>query len=226
VIHELYFEGQMTATESSCSLQDWVKSIGESDREERVPVLECLQLARHLAMFVLQFNTTPLLTESWDSRDVEFFGLRPASASLAHTNQENIPRPFLKVKVSPNCTQSTTVSKLPPVNENTIRIRNRYLFRLGIIFLELAYQVPFSRLSSKPKLRAQNDYDTADQYSRLVGSILGPRYAKIVRKCLGCDFGEDVDLGSHELGAAVYRHVVVELDELIHDFENRINITE
>ena len=53
VIHELYFENQRKATEISCSLQDWVKGIGERDRTEQVPVLECLRLARHLALFVL-----------------------------------------------------------------------------------------------------------------------------------------------------------------------------
>jgi len=225
VIHELYFENQRKATEISCSLQDWVKGIGERDRTEQVPVLECLRLARHLALFVLQFHTTPLLTESWDGKDIEFFGLRPNGAACTDAGQEKIPQPFLKVKVGPTCTQNTDVSEMRPVAQNTIQIRNRYLFRLGIIFLELAYQVPFSRLGSRPKLRPQNEYDKADQYSRLVGSILGPRYAKIVRKCLGCDFGEDVDLGSHELGAAVYRHVVVELDELVHNFE-KIKITE
>jgi hypothetical protein len=202
VIHELYFESQRKATEISCSLQDWVKGIGERDRTEQVPVFECLRLARHLALFVLQFHTTPLLTESWDGKDIEFFGLRPNSAACTDVDQEKIPQPFLKVKVGPTCTQNTDVSEIRPVA-----------------------QVPFSRLGNRPKLQPQNECDKADQYSRLVGSILGPRYAKIVRKCLGCDFGEDVDLGSHELGAAVYRHVVVELDELVHDFE-KIKITE
>jgi hypothetical protein len=59
-----------------------------------------------------------------------------------------------------------------------------------------------------------------------VGSILGPRYAKIVRKCIGCDFGQDVDLSSLELEAAVHRHVIMELDELVHCFEKKMSIAE
>jgi len=111
-------------------------------------------------------------------------------------------------------------------SEQALPIRNKYLFRLGVIFLELAYQIPFSSLISRSKHGDQTEYEMADHYSRSVGSILGPRYAKIVRKCIGCDFGQDVDLSSLELEAAVHRHVITELDELVHGFEKKIEIAE
>jgi hypothetical protein len=47
-----------------------------------------------------------------------------------------------------------------------------------------------------------------------MGRTLGLPYAKIVRRCLGCDFGEDTDLNAQSLQAAFYRDVVCELERL------------
>lgn len=221
--HELYFENQEKHAEKSRPLQDWMESISKRDRTDRVPVLECLLLAKNLALLVLQFHATPLLKESWNGKDIEFFGLGPKSGLRTYYDAEKLPRPFLEVEVSPPCTQATAASESSSLAEHAIR--NNYLFRLGVIFLELAYQIPFSSLSSRSKGRNQSEFDKADQYSRSVDSIFGPRYAKIVRKCLGCDFGHDVDLRSQELRAAVYKQVVGELDILIHNFE-KVDIAE
>jgi hypothetical protein len=215
--HELYIQDEKSETGTSRSLQDWMKSIGERNRCDRVPILECLRLARNLALLVLRFHTTPLLRESWDGEDIEFFDLGAESSSRTHDEAEKLPRPFLKVEVSPAYTHTIGASELSSLAGQVVR--NNYLFRLGVIFLELAYQTPLSSLNSRNKYRDQTEFDKANQYSKIVGSILGPRYAKIVRKCLGCDFGQDVDLGSPELEAAVYRHVVVELDQLVRAFE-------
>ena len=55
--------------------------------------------------------------------------------------------------------------------------------------------------------------------------MLGPRYAKIVRKCLGCDFGHDIDLSCEELRVAVHKSVVLELEGLAQDFERKMDIS-
>jgi hypothetical protein len=48
---------------------------------------------------------------------------------------------------------------------------------------------------------------------------LGPAYAKVVRKCLWCDFGEGVtDLGDPALQASVYTSIVCELERLERGF--------
>jgi hypothetical protein len=227
--HELYFENQGKYAEKSRSLQslqDWVKSISERDRADRVPVLECLRLARNLALLVLQFHTTPLLRESWDGKDIEFLGLGPRNGSRAYSDGETLPRPFLKFEVSPTCILNVAASQTSRPSEQALPIRNNYLFRLGVIFLELAYQIPFSSLISRSKHGHQTESEKADQYSRSVGSILGPRYAKIVRKCIGCDFGQDVDLSSQQLEVAVHRHVIIELDELVLGFEKKMELAE
>ena len=227
--HDLYLENQGKYAEKSRSLQslqDWMKSISERDRTDRVPVLECLRLARNLALLVLQFHTTPLLRESWDGKDIEFFDLGLRRESRTYGDGEMLPRPFLKFEVSPTCILNVAASESSHPSEQALPIRNKYLFRLGVIFLELAYQIPFSSLISRSKHGDQTEYEMADHYSRSVGSILGPRYAKIVRKCIGCDFGQDVDLSSLELEAAVHRHVITELDELVHGFEKKIEIAE
>ena len=228
LIHDLFLENQGKYADKSCSiqsLQDWVRSISERDRTDRVPVLECLRLARNLALLVLQFHTTPLLKDSWDGKDIEFFGFG-SSESRIDGDGEMLPRPFLKFEVSQTCIPNVAASESSHLFERALPIRNKYLFRLGVIFMELAYQAPFSSLGSRFKCGDQTESEKADQYSRTVGSILGPRYAKIVRKCIGCDFGQDVDLSSPELEVAVHRHVIMELDELVLGFEKKMEIAE
>jgi hypothetical protein len=60
-----------------------------------------------------------------------------------------------------------------------------------------------------------SDFEVADRVSKNLGSSLGASYAKVVRKCLGCDFGEgETDLSDPGLQAVFYRDVVCELERL------------
>ena len=45
--------------------------------------------------------------------------------------------------------------------------------------------------------------------------MLGPRYQRIVQKCLQCNFGFGNDLETTNLQSAVYRGVVSELETMI-----------
>jgi hypothetical protein len=64
-----------------------------------------------------------------------------------------------------------------------------------------------------------SDYITADRVSKSLGSSLGVNYAKVVRKCIGCDFGEGTtDLSDPGLQAVFYRDVVCELERLEREF--------
>ncbi|KIX92198.1 uncharacterized protein Z520_12079 [Fonsecaea multimorphosa CBS 102226] len=62
---------------------------------------------------------------------------------------------------------------------------------------------------------AQNtDYYTADRARHDAASILGPRYAEVVRKCIQCDFGPVDDLEKAKLQEASHQDVIYELEEL------------
>ncbi len=58
-----------------------------------------------------------------------------------------------------------------------------------------------------------SDFEIADRVSKNLGSSLGASYAKVVRKCLGCDFGEgETDSSDPGLQAVFYRDVVCKLE--------------
>jgi len=185
---------------------------------------ESLQLARQLATAVLQFHTTPLLKSSWRSDDVVFFGL---SENDLH-KRLTIMSPHLNVQVKDD-------SEGQPLTRTTSNhcswsglAGNPYLFGLGVILIELAYQVPFRSLRNEEDLvngveDEYTDFRTAERISVQIGNGLGRTYGRIVRRCLFCNFGEDTrDLGDPTLQAAFHRDVLCELEDL----ENRMRIVQ
>ena len=60
-----------------------------------------------------------------------------------------------------------------------------------------------------------DDFSLADWLSRTLSSEMGVPYARMVRKCLACDFGQGTrDLADEGLREAFYRDVVCELERL------------
>lgn len=99
-------------------------------------------------------------------------------------------------------------------------IRNRYLHSLEVILIELAHQAPLSSFrgdenSPNPREGMDTDFFVADRVAKSMSTSLGPSYTKVVRKCLGCDFGEGTtNVNGLGLQAAFYRDVVCELERL------------
>jgi len=86
---------------------------------------------------------------------------------------------------------------------------NPYIFGLGVILLELAYQEPFCSLCLREELcqgedsyisnsqeSIQSDFFFADQLSKNLSAEIGMPYSRMVRKCLACDFS----IGTRDLG--------------------------
>ena len=75
--------------------------------------------------------------------------------------------------------------------------RNKLLFNFGIILLEIGYGRPWHDLKltiAKVPVAGENakslsDNQAAEKLAQLLVNQMGPTYSKIVRKCLGCDFG-------------------------------------
>jgi hypothetical protein len=228
--HELYLESQKDHAQGFVSLAELVGSMAarrDVDQLDRVPLLECVRLARNVALAVLQFHSTPFLKPSWSGNDIVFYGLalhtHPSQSNNVST-AERIPDPYLRIKVNRKESHSTIIHQLS-TNLEEKPIRNFYLFRLGVALLEIAYQDPLQSIRHRSGTNIQTEFEIADYYSRTVGSMLGPRYAKIVRKCLGCDFGHDIDLSCEELRVAVHKSVVLELEGLVQDFERKMDIS-
>jgi len=219
--HLIYFAPPITTSTSrkSFSLTQIIHTTSSNPDVDKFLQHERLRLARQLSSAVLQFHETPLLKDSWRSDDVVFFGKDALSTTLAspHLNVQ-VGKPHkhaLKAGA-----ESSTTSK----HDTLPYVRNPYLFGLGVILIELARQAPLSTFREECEVPDSyedrfSDYVIADRVSKSLSRSLGPKYAKVVRKCLGCDFGEGTtDLNDPGLQAAFHRDVVCELERLEREF--------
>jgi hypothetical protein len=211
------------SAKENISLAKILSNKSSKGSEVRFLEYEVLSLARQLASAVLLFHPTPVLKASWRSNDIVFFGSSSPIISLAHPHltvelcSPKSAHPRLHQKKDTSLTRNSTV-------EGQGYIRNMYLFNLGVVLLELAYQTPLQSLRASSDLNngsesRHTDFFVADRLSKTMATSLGVRYAKIVRKCLGCDFGEGTtDLEDANLQAAFYSDVVCELERLERTF--------
>lgn len=211
--HLVYFAPPITTSPSrqSFSLTQIIHKMSQSSSHaDHFLQHERLRLARQLASAVLQFHTTPMLKDSWRSDDVVFFGADAESTTLTS--------PHLNVQVGKS--NQIKSSENSTALDTNLFVRNPYLFGLGIILIELARQAPLSTFRERSELSNTqesqfSDFVIADRVSKSLGSSLGVSYAKVVRKCIGCDFGEGTtDLNDPGLQAVFYRDVVCELERL------------
>lgn len=211
--HLVYFAAPITtcSTQQSVSLAQIISSVSQKPQVDQFLQYERLRLARQLASAVLQFHATPLLKRTWRSEDVVFFG--------QSTSPGSITSPHLNVQVGKPNTNNSFLELNASSSEDIGFIRNPYLFRLGVTLIELAYQAPLLSLREDKDLTngqesKHTDFFIADRLSKSMGTSLGVNYANVVRKCLGCDFGEGTDLNNTGLQAAFYKDVVCELERL------------
>jgi hypothetical protein len=178
-----------------------------------IPLPERITLAKKLATAVLQFYATPWLTNSICSEKVLLSGIDdPADLDRRE--------PYVNVSINKPHEPLTKRATFP----SRTLIRNRLLFSLGVMLLELAYHSPLKTLqqpSDNDVHESQNtDFYTADRVRHNAASILGPRYAEVVRKCIHCDFGHGDDLGTTKLQEGFYQDVICELEELEERFKS------
>lgn len=191
------------------------------------------QIAVSLAHAVLQLHKSPWLESSWNSGDIQI-SCDEANKSYAASWSPSISRPFHLVS---NNLEPTQPSAAQPSKESIIaaesmsiipiraqrqtlvskrqggpRVRNRDLYSLGIILVELAFN---TALRQK---REESDYDDthgpdADAWidhntvCRLLENELvwemGPQYASVVRRCI---HGFDTD--THDLENPTFHDMV------------------
>jgi hypothetical protein len=215
--HLIYLKGQEPQTEQyvdvpSRSLAQLLLLNQEGSGENcGIAQGERLRLSRKLATAVLQFYSTPWLRNTWSSSDVLFQRHQPSTIGQI----EDLKEPFVDVSVRELTTATSGTQPTPcyPFAPND------FLFGLGVMLLELAYQKPLKSMQKACDVANSLDerhtlFFTAKRMSRLVSAKSGPRYGEIVRKCLACDFGRGDDLSRPALQEGVYREVVCELMEL------------
>jgi hypothetical protein len=105
-------------------------------------------------------------------------------------------------------------------------IRNRTLYVLGIVLIELCYGKLIQGLQKAEDLQCDGapgvEWCTADRLLRTkeLENHVGKRYADAVRRCIYCDFGvDDADLDNEGFQRVVYEGVLEKLEESLRHIE-------
>ncbi|KAJ5541185.1 hypothetical protein N7494_006261 [Penicillium frequentans] len=216
--------------EQQKSLADIITWMSEDELSRDLPRTAVAHIASCLAVAVLQYHSTPWLPDSWQSTQVHFSKFEEHSDN---TDEISSTTPYFRVEfkkpdegkgrsmtamaasATPTSSNSTTNA---PVTASIALARNELLFRFGIVLLELGYcqlwpQLRQRVLATLPPQR-NTDYHAAEKLAQtpLLRNRMGPRFIKIVRKCLGCDFGlGENDLANEQLQGVFLVDVVREL---------------
>jgi hypothetical protein len=179
--------------------------------------LTIFHICKQLAIALLQFYQTPWLGDSWSSDDImlptsQRDSLRLSSKPEDDTEQDAIREPFANVSI-----REDAVIHLQLTARHLSLIKNRTMFNLGKMFLELAYLKPFQALKiaedgGSSGAAEEEDFAAANRLLCSVSAKVGLNFEEIVRKCIHCDFAQGHDLGSERLQAAFYQYVIQELE--------------
>jgi len=183
--------------------------------DETLTVVDQLKLAHKTAVAILQFNTTPWLTQKWRLHDLCYFGthskfseevVRSLHLSSQISDYRQKPQVMPMEGLETNATHFYTFSE-----EEYLGINNPTLFSLGVALLELGHWKPLESLSR------EQDPNLTMTARRLAAcqTPLGPKYQKIARKCLQCTFRSGTDLSKEELQSEIYDDVVCQLERMI-----------
>ena len=196
------------------SLQEIITMSSRQGPGSRLFLEERLHLARSLAMAVIQYHATPWLRNPWRCKDIYFFDAEERIILQRSTAPISEPHIDVPIKKTP------LVSVAPGPSEHLAP--NIILFNLGIMLIELAFAATLQNLLNQKELSYRDtqyaEFFAARRLSGVVSREMGPRYSKIVQKCLGCHFASGTDLNNSELQAEYYRDVVKELEKLEEDF--------
>ncbi|KAL0262299.1 hypothetical protein SLS55_003741 [Diplodia seriata] len=192
-----------------------------------LPKLQRFVLAHKLASTVLQYYLTPWLLEDWRLQDISYFGHTTGASMedivrdmetlhLSTTFPKRIPNPNSTSASAPagdiNPGDGETTRTVKPLYRYTYGIRNMTLAKLGLALLEIGHK---KDISSFDLGSWQHDVISARILADGSYTDLGPRYQRIVRKCIECNFSAEDDLDAEDLRNAVYTNVICELESLI-----------
>lgn len=209
--HRFSTISRSSASPNLMSLRDLLRDANTSNSVECLGISHKTSLAKQLARAVLHFHTTAWLQDNWDSQSIL---VQKGNTSDTSDSSAMGPEAYATTRIHGPISNQALI----PTTPNPLVVRNRLLFGLGIVLIELAYQKPLTALIDPLDQidTAPQDvpYRAADRLSKRVSSILGANYAEAVRKCVHCDFGFGFDLKQARLQEAFYQSVVCELDSL------------
>lgn len=141
-----------------------------------------LHLAILLTCCILGLHASPWLPEDWTSKDILF---EADKGDIAHAA---LKKPYLTAILSSKMLDESSTSF------STVGIRNRPLYALGMVILEILMGKP---LDSKKNENDCHEYETAWRIEQEICSRELPLWRTVVGRCLYCPFEEEEpDLGN------------------------------
>lgn len=217
-----------------------VASAVQSTPKDTISITTQLRLALQVSQAVLRFHSTPQWPGSfrqtpWSLSDLYYFDIdnslnsvESLSASLEttlHTSTKLAP------KAETFALQAALAGTLtPPATADNddddglllyCGIRNLTLYCLGAALLQIGRWETSSGSgeSSGSALLGMTQMNPTDvariRRAAARPSRMGPRYDRLIARCLYCDFGYGADLNVGELQAAVYDGLVCELEGMV-----------
>lgn len=208
---------------TSRSLSDIISWVSEEPIMRSMSRPLRFKLASDLAEGIMQFYSTPWLASTNLGQHVRYIKGQGSSDAMsipyggpyfmarlegtARSRGKNVHRVFYHDSKSPQFTEA----------------RNQLLFSFGILLLEIGYWRPWQELRQTVKGSSiggqvpgqPSDYRAAEKLAQLLINQMGPAYPKIIRKCLGCDFGlGETDLDNEDLQRRFVVDVVSGLQQL------------
>ncbi|KAI4598487.1 hypothetical protein KJ359_002897 [Pestalotiopsis sp. 9143b] len=198
--------------------------------ERSLTMVEQLKTARTLAAAVLKFHETPWLNDHFSPRNIHFFPVQDdmckslqtlhleAQFSQEDANTVAEPADTPMTDDSQDGSAQTLVSGAIGIEQQEAfgrakllhGVRNTTLWSLGIILLQIG---SWSRIPALDDVVAVRD--ASSQVSNL-----GPKYQRLTKQCLDCDFGYGEDLSTPRLQQAVYQNIIGDLTAMMNSLQD------
>ncbi|EEU45284.1 uncharacterized protein NECHADRAFT_80816 [Fusarium vanettenii 77-13-4] len=215
----------------SMALSDIIMWISEEPVLRSLPRPILVELAGNVAEGIMQFYSTPWLVSGDLGQNVRYFG-----PNALNSTSIRLKGPYFMARLKNKKGKGLLQPPQAAVSSGegitlyrTVRFleaRNELLFNFGILMLEIGFARPWYELKQAvtATLGKLSDYKIAEKLAGQLVNQLGLTYPKIIRKCLGCDFGlGETDMDNEDLQRRFLEDVVAGLQEL-KDYMTEMNI--
>jgi hypothetical protein len=206
---------------SSQSFAEVISWVAEEPVVRTLPRSVLVELAGNLAEGIMQFYSTPWLSHPDLSQVLRFY-----NNSNPSVNSVQLEGPYFTTRLETRAKgkgKATAQIHGAGYGKASVAVfngaRNELLFNFGIILLEIGFAQPWHLLKrnvSRTLAGEQlSDYKAAEKLAQLLTNQMGLTYPKIIKKCLGCDFGlGETDMDNEDLQRRFLDDVVSELQRL------------
>lgn len=219
-------EAALQTQNASQSISDLIQWIAEKPVVRSLSRPASVEMASRIAEGIMQFYSTPWLVDSDLGQNVRYINSAPVPSDAIELRGPYFAAELRGTRCAEHGRVGPAILQDAEGEPGGIRhvaeaARNKLLFSFGILLLEITYGRPWSTLRESvtgwdmPPDRAIADYRAAEKLAHLLVNQMGSNFPRIVKKCLGCDFGlGETDLDNEDLQRHFVKDVVAGLERL------------